>query len=293
LDKKKLFLAGAILYGVVLFFLMSFWRLPAERLLPYFVERYSKGRLIMRAERSAPSFPLGYTFERVSYGLVDGNRSAVGRLKSLYLGTGLLRLIAGYLPVSFTGYLPDQGMIRGRVGISMFESLQKGYLELGVSGLHLDDMAVIDSFSNRKVRGVLNGEMKLKGNLVDPTRLFGEGRFILQKGSVDTRMDVAGLKAVPFEMIRLPFTLKDGVLTLENVEMEGPMFSGTVSGQIRLNKVLGSSPLQLTARLKAGPGLKNNPLAGALLAKIQKGKEQIVLKIGGSIQAPSMNWGGI
>lgn len=284
---------GACIYGVVLFLLLSVWRLPAERLLPYFVERTSKGRLLMWAERSTPSFPLGYTFERVSYGVADESRSAVGRLKSLYLRMGLLKLFAGYLPVSFTGYMPEEGMIRGHAGISMVQSYQKGYLELGLSGLRLEHMTVIDSFSNRKVRGVLNGEMQLKGNLLDPTRVSGEGRFTLQKGSVDTQMDLAGLKAVPFETIRVPFALKEGVLTLKNVEMEGSMFSGTVSGEIKLNRIWGSSLLGLTARLKAGPGLKDNPLAGALLAKIQKGEGQIVLKIGGTIQAPSMNWSGI
>ncbi len=287
---RKWLIAGGVLYGLLLLLALTAARLPGEKIFSLVVERLSKGQVMFRPEKVTYSLPLGYRFDRVSYGITEGAKTGVGRLEALTIDLDFRELLSAYLPFRFLGTLPGDGAFHGNTGISLTDGGQRGYLQVDVSGIDLEKLGVIGSLSDRKVKGRLTGSMSLKGKLLDPSGLHGEGRFLIQKGSVDTRMDLAGLESVPFDSIRLPFSIKQGQVSLNTVEMNGPMFSGTVAGHIRLEKKIGTSQLELTASLKPGPLLEKNPLAGPFLARIKKAGDRVVLKLRGSIHQPSMSW---
>jgi type II secretion system protein N len=241
--------------------------------------------------RVALALPLGYRFEQVSYAVSQGNTSLSGRLDSLIVRFDFLRFFTAYVPITFRAVFPSGGVIDGSAGISAFSGLEKGFFSMNTSGLPLEGLGLSDLL-NRNVKGTLNGELSVEGPLKDVTRLAGRGVFLLQKGSVETKLDLAGLKAVPFERLRLPFALREGILSIDQAEMEGPWFSGTVSGQIRVKKPLGNSSLELGGRLKTGAGLESNPVVGPLLGRIPKTGDQVVLKLGGVIASPAVTWSG-
>ncbi|EFK96809.1 membrane protein [sediment metagenome] len=239
--ERKVLIAGAVVYALLLFALLTLWRLPADRWLGYMAERMTRGNVALRAERVTPALPLGYRFHQVSYTVSQGSSSLSGRLDTLTVTVDFLRLFSAYLPGAFMAVFPSGGVIDGSAGISMFGGPEKGFLSMKTSGLPIDGLGLGDLL-NRNVKGILTGEVTAEGPLADPIRLFGQGVLVLRKGSVETKLDLAGLKAVPFERMRLPFTLRDGVLLIENAEMEGPWFSGTVSGRIRLKSPLQAVP---------------------------------------------------
>lgn len=290
LNKKNAVVAVAIIYGVLLFVGLILLRLPAHNLIPYFVERASKGRVVLRAERTSFSLPTGCKLEKVSYAVLGRDRETKGRLESLALDMNFFGLAAGRLPISFEARPMGQGgKIQGNAAIPLWGSFGKTYFEMKVSEVDLENMGLA-AISGRDLKGHASGQMKFKGDFTDPGTVLGEGWLLLKNGSVDTRLEVAGLKAVPFESVQVPFTIKNGRLLLEKGEMQGPMLSGTLSGQVTLNKKIGDSVLDLTARLKPGPLFDNNPLAGAVLSKIKGEGKKIILKIGGSVRQPTMAW---
>jgi len=72
--------------------------------------------------------------------------------------------------------------------------------------------------------------------------------------------------------------------------MEGPMFSGRLSGEIRLQKDVAASLLSLTATMKPGTLLENNPLASQFLLKLRKGNDPVILRLEGTLDRPSITW---
>lgn len=286
--KKNLLVAVAIIYGLLLFVGLTLWRLPMANLIPYFVETASKGRLLLKVERASFSLPLGFRLQDVSYALSLGERKTQGRLDGLYLGVNLFGLVTGRLPVSFEARpVAQEGSIQGSAELPLLG--RSAYFEMKLSEVELGSLG-LTSLSGRDLKGKASGEMKFKGNLGQPNTMLGEGRLLLKNGSVDTRMDLAGLKAVPFDSVRIPFTVKDGQLLLEKGEMLGAMLSGNLTGRIALNSKINDSALDLTARMKPGPLLEKNPLAGALLSRVKQGGKEIILKIGGTVRKPTMAW---
>lgn len=285
--KNKLVIALAVAYVLVLFIGLTMWRMPAERLIPYYAEKYSKGRLLLKVERASISFPLGCNLEKVSYAVSGGENPVADSLEHLIIRVNPLGWLRASLPVSFRAHPPGVGaIIQGRSSIPA--AGKNTSIEIQASNVELGEMRVFKSLSSRDLKGKAGGQMSLSGNLADLSTLTGRGNILVQKGSVDTRFDLAGLKNIPFEVVRIPFTVKEGQLLLEKAEMEGPMLSGTLAGPIKLNKVFGNSTLDLTAKLRPGPLLHQNPMAGVLLSRIKEGSKEIVLKIGGSIKNPTV-----
>lgn len=285
--KNKLVIALGIVYAIVLFIGLTAYRLPAERLIPYFAERFSKGRLLLKVEQADLSFPLGFDLEKVSYAISWKDSLVADRLERLHVTVNLLEWLGASMPVSFQAHPPGAGaVIQGRSSIPA--AGKKGSIEIKASNVQLSEMRVLQALSGRDLKGTAGGEMKLSGSMSDPGTLTGQGNVLVQKGSVDTKFDLAGLKSIPFEVVRIPFTVKEGRLSLEKAEMEGPMLAGSLGGRVILNKELDNSTLELVARLKPGPLLAQNPMGTVLLSRINEGSNEIVLKIGGSIRNPTV-----
>jgi type II secretion system protein N len=291
IHRQGILIAGAVVYALLLFILMTLWRLPADRWLGYLAERITGGRIVFRAARAAPAFPLGYRLEQISYSVAHGGIPIMARLKGLTVKADPLSLLAANISVTFSADLPSGGSIRGKVGVSAFSGLERGSFTMKVMSASLEEMG-IGAFLERSVKGTVNGELSMKGRITEPSGLTGQGLFVFQNASVDTLMDLAGLKAITFERVRLPFSVREGLVSIEKAEIEGPTFSGTVAGQVRMNKPLDNSALELTARLKPGAALENNPTVSPLLARIRKGTDPVVLNLRGVIAKPSMTWGG-
>ena len=290
LIKKILSYTGITLYAFILFLLMTFYRLPADKLIAATMENLTKGRLLFKAEKVSPVLPTGYRLEEVSYGIFVRDTAAKDHFKSLTLGPDYREIFLGRLPIKFNGVMP-RGNIHGKTGLSIPNRGKEGYLTIKATDVYLEDLNILRSFSERAFTGKLNGEIKIEGDLADLSRIYGEGHLYLEKGSIDTRINIPGMEAIPFKEIKLDFTIKDGIVVLNNSKIDGPMFSGNFSGEIRLNKGIANSEIKITARMRPGPLLENNQLTGKFLARVMKGNDPLIITVGGNLNSPNIKWG--
>ncbi|MBW1802761.1 MAG: type II secretion system protein GspN [Deltaproteobacteria bacterium] len=287
---KKIFVVGGLLcYAVILFFFMIFYRLPADKLIAATVDDASKGRMIFKAEKMNPAFPLLYKFLNVEYGFSTKDVVVKDRFKSMTLSPDYGRLLGGYMPVRFHGVF-NRGHMHGRMGVSLFRGAEDGYVTVTFSDIRLEDLNIVTALTDRSVKGVLNGAINIKGNMNQIKAMEGKGAVTLQKASIGTTMAIPGIKSVPFETIRLSFTLKEGVLNLKDSRMEGPMFSGDISGVVHMHKKMEKSTLNVLARMKVGSLPAGNKTAGKLFSKILKKGGRFTVKITGPVAAPSISW---
>ena len=288
---KKIFsYTGITLYVFILFLLMTFYRLPADKLIAATMESLTNGRLLFKAEKVSPVLPTGYRLEEVSYGIFIRDTPAKDHFKSLTFGPDYREIFMGHLPIKFNGVMP-RGNIHGKTGLSIPSRGKEGYLTIKASDVYLEDLNILRSFSDRNFKGKIGGEIKIEGDLADLSKIYGEGHLYLKEGSIDTRISIPGMEAIPFKGIKLAFTIKDGKVVLENSKMDGPMFSGNFSGEIRLNKSIADSEIEITARMRPGPLLENDQLTGKFLAKVMKENDPLVIRIGGNLNRPNIKWG--
>jgi type II secretion system protein N len=287
LDRKKIFWAGLAVYALILFFFLTFSRLPADQLIAATTAHATQGRLSIEAEKIAPILPLGYRLEDVSCVVQLDEISARDQLKSLILRTDLLRLLTGYLPVRFACAL-QRGHVDGKTGASLFKGPRKGYLSVDASEVYLEDFNILQSLSRRDLTGRLQAGVTIEGDLTDPSRISGEGRVLWEQGSIGTKLSIPGLEDVPFDTITLAFSAENGKVILKESDMKGPMFSGTLAGEIRLAKKIARTQVRIEARLTPGPLLQNNKMASQFLAKSRKGP--LVITVRGTLERPSVSW---
>lgn len=271
----------------MLFLVLALYRLPADRLIAATLEGVSKGRILFEARQVSLVLPPGYRLEQVTCGLLRGDRVVKDRLETLTVAPRYGKLLTGSLPVAFEGRLAEGGL-SGEAGISMIAGWEKGHFTLRCSDLRLEGLSSLRELSHREIKGRLQGEISLKGNLADLSKIDGEGRLSLSEGSIETTLDLPGLETVPFDTIQLAFRIRRGILSLEDGEMVGPMVSGRLSGEIELLRKVADSRIRIKAVLRPGPSLLRNDPAGRFLDKVRKGDEPIRIKIGGDFKRPTV-----
>ena len=281
--------AGLALYIVILFLVMTLYRLPVDKLIAATVENITKSSVRIKARDVVPHLFAGYNLVDVSYGVFFKDKQAKDGLKSLTLRPDYKRLLMGYIPINFKGIM-SRGSISGRAGASIIDGAKNGYVIFKVSDIPLEDLNIIKPFSSRGVKGSLKGGMKIKGNFFDPSSFNGEGNFQVIKGVVDTRIDLPGLKAIPFKNISLIFSIKDGTILLTKGEIEGPVFSGSISGNIILKKNLILSRFKLKGEMRPGPGIEENKLVKQFIGGLRKGNNPVKINILGTFKRPSITW---
>ena len=126
------------------------------------------------------------------------------------------------------------------------------------------------------------------GPLDELRKLNGQGSILIEDGSVDTRVDAFGLRTIPFERLSLPLTVRNGVAGIKDGRLVGPVFTGSLEGQIRLLQNLQASPIQITASMRPGPSLKgggggNLPLPG---------NTPVIIRLEGTIGKPLFTLAG-
>jgi type II secretion system protein N len=276
-------------YAVVLFTVVTLYRLPAEEIIQEALLRLTDGQVAITAKRISPSFPLGYRLEDVEYRTVLAGEFSKDRVKLLYISPEYLDLLRGYFPVVIKGDMA-RGTFELRAGVSMWSGSEDSYISLKTSEAYLEDFNVLRLLSGRSLKGRIKADVNLTGNMQD-LKINGDGHILLQDGALESRLDQLGVNDIPFKSWDMFFSVRDGVVSVKKSEMVGPVLSGTFFGQMKLTKPISRTPLEFTARLKPGPDLATNKPAGKLMAALTAGKEFLVIKLGGTLQRPFVLWG--
>jgi type II secretion system protein N len=283
---RKWIFAVFLVYGVALFLCLTVYRLPSEKLLQRGVNQFTEGKVILKAERISATFPPGYRLENVEYSILLTGDFYKNNLKFLNIYPNYLGLLEGYFPVTMKGLLP-RGDFEIEAGASILKGSKDVFIAFKASDAYLEDLGFLKLLTGRTLKGKVKAEVNLKGNLTDYTRIHGDGRLSLEEGSLESQVQFFGLKEIPFKNLRISFTVKEGLLSLKEVELAGPVFSGRISGDIRLKKPLEQSLLHLTARLTPGSGLPENEGT----TPVPAGKDGLmVVRMEGMLRNPHVSW---
>jgi|GEM_PF-3815825 len=278
---------GFIVYGVVLFAVLTFYRLPADKILSKAVEKATGGKVFVAAEKTSASLWKGFGFENLTWTVQSGTAVLNEKMESLTLSPRYLGLLQGYLPVKMEGGLA-RGTFQAAVGVSMIHGLSKGYGSLKTQGIDLGALASVEKIAQREIKGKLTAQADFTGPLNDLRKLNGQATILVADGTIDTKMDAFGLRTIPFQKLSLPLTVRNGTANLKGGRLVGPLLTGDLEGQIRLLQNLQLSTLQITAIVKPGPSLtgdKGGPLP-------VKGDKPFVIQLQGTIGRPLFNLAG-
>ena len=286
--RHKIFLwLGFIVYGLALFAVLTFYRLPADKILSKAVETATGGKVFVSAEKVSSSLWKGYLFENLTWTVQSGSGFVSDRMESLTLSPRYLGLLQGYLPVEMEGAVA-KGTFQVQAGVSVIRGLSKGYARFKALGINLGDLATLNQIAQREIKGKLTALVDFHGPLNELKTLNGQASILVEDGSVDTRLDAFGLRTIPFEKLSLPLTVRNGVVGIKDGQLTGPVLTGVLEGQIRLLQNLQISPIQITASMRPGPSLTGEK--GSNLPA--KGDKPFIIQLDGTIGKPLFTLAG-
>jgi type II secretion system protein N len=284
---KIMLWTGIVVYGLVLFAVLTFYRLPADKILSKALETATQGKVFVSAEKVSSSLWKGYRLENLTWTVQSGSAVVSDRMESLTLSPRYLGLLQGYLPVQMEGVMA-KGTFQASAGVSMIHGLSKGYASLKALGIDLGALATVDGVLQREIKGKLTAQADFYGPLNELRKLNGQATILVVDGTVDTRVDSLGFRTIPFEKLSLPFTVRNGVASLKGGQLIGPVLAGELEGQIRLLQNLQVSPLQITATMRPGPSLTGEK-GGSLP---MTGDKPFVIQLQGTIGKPLFSLAG-
>lgn len=287
--KKTVFWVGLSIYTILLFLYLSLFRLPLDKLMDASMAGVTGGMLQVKAQKVSFAFPLHIKMEDVALGLVCEGNLVEDKLTSLVISPYCLGIVKGDIPIAIRGAMTG-GEVSAKIGISLWRGTDEGYLDLRLRDILLEGLKIPQALLHRDIMGRLRGDLMISGNRRDISTLRGEAHLLIEKGSTSTRFDIPGMERIPFDTMRVAVSMENGIITSKNSDFKGPMFSGNISGQIRLRESASTGTLDLKAEMTPGPLLEKNPVAVEFLKKIRKGSGPVIIKIEGTLNKPSIVW---
>jgi type II secretion system protein N len=285
--RKIFFWTGLVVYGLLLFLLLTLYRLPADKVLGKALTLLTETQTQVSAETVSFSLPLSYTLKKVTGAAHWPQGVSKDLMDSLVVGLEWSRIFSGSLPIKSGGTIAH-GRVEARLGVPV---LSRGYLDVKSSGIHLEDLSFLEVLLDRHVSGRCEGELRLVGDVHSPAGLNGRGFLQVTDASLESKLPLAGLSTFPFQSISTFLIIEKGLLFLKDGKIAGPAVSGAFSGVLKLNDRLSESLLELTARLTPGPLLNENELSRQFLTSLAPDGEPITIHLGGSLGSPSIRWG--
>ena len=284
---KTLFWTGLGIYGLLLFLLLTLHRLPADKILGNALTLFTEIQTLISAETVSFSLPLSYALERITCEAHWPQGVSKDRMDSLIFAPEWSRIFSGSIPIRSEVIFP-RGRVEARVGVPF---LSRGYVDAKGSGVHLEDLSFVEILLDRRVSGKCEGELRFLGDIRFLSGLNGRGYLRLTDGSLDSKLPLAGLRAVPFQSISAFLNIQKGLIFLKDGKIAGPAASGTFSGEVKLDDRVSRSLLKITANLTPGPVLNENDFARQFLASLGAEGEPITIHLGGTLDSPSIRWG--
>ena len=288
MKRHKLLSIIVILYSILLFIVLTIWRLPPDLVTGWIVPVVTGGRVVLQGETVSMGIPFSIRMKDSLVGVKLKEKFITERFDQISAGLEWKGLFGGYLPMRFYGK-KDGGEVEASFGSSLLGKLSRVYIELDAQNLSADSLDVLRSFASREVRGKLNGRISVSGNLLDYSTIIGNGQFKLKDGSIQTNIDIPGVSEITYQEIAVKFNIDKGILNLTEGRIKGDMFSGVVSGEIQLKNSISRSLLNLKATLVPGKTLMNISDKDSIIKKLLNKKKKINVIIRGTISRPSIS----
>jgi type II secretion system protein N len=236
---------GYTVYGILVTVLFLYVLFPSHRMAGYIesvvLERNPKVDLSMRSADIA--FPLGLSCERVVLGLKGepGSEIKADRVKGKL---SLLRLLKGDFSILLTAEAYG-GTVDARLDSPDRFSSGTITADMTFEGIELEECAPLKDIAGRDIEGRLGGTLLFEGNWHDIINGEGNAHFSLNEGTIGLQKDMFGFEALIFEKAEGKMILKNRIVALDSLKVEGKEMTSSLSGRIFLNRNFAKSRLSL------------------------------------------------
>ena len=252
------------LYAILVAVALLYVRFPSESFQSYLVKVAGRmdPQIVFSTRSLDPSFPPGLRLQEPVFSLKKRPGTAFFEAQELSVSPGMGSLILGNTSWFFDAFAYG-GFISGH--ILSGEAGEIGGFSLSLEKVRIHEYAFLPHFGVGDFGGTLKGNITYKG---PPDRIVlgdGAGDIHISEGKIDLLNPFLGLETIPFGKLNARFTLKKGTVNLTSVSLDGKGFQGSLSGTIRLNRILDRSRLNLRGTiepieafletLKGGPAL--------------------------------------
>jgi len=263
--KAVLKYAGYALYAFFVAVVLLYMHFPSEAFQSYLSRTGAKmdPPVIFKTGSLDPSFPPGLQFVNPVFSLKKRPEAAFFEARQLSVRPGIVSLLWGNV-TWFVDARAYGGTLHGHILPGVGGKLDD--FTLSLQNVRIHEYPFLPQFGG-DLAGNLNSNINYKG---PPDRIAngeGAGDILISKGKIDLASPFLGLKSIPFGALKARFALKKGNLNFTSVSLDGKGFQGSLTGTIRLNRILERSQLNLRGTiepiadyletLKGGPALLN------------------------------------
>lgn len=265
-------IAGYALFALAALSVFLYLRFPGRDMALYFASSLSdlnpQANLLIGTVK--PAFPPGLHLEKIS--LQTGDRpAALFQADAMTVKPEYSSLLKDrkILLMTASGY---GGMMKARLDSDRFLSIPEPVTaRVAFDGIDIARNGYLKERLDRQVTGKLKGTLNFSGSMKDVRGGSGVMELTLLDGSYPLRESLMGIDRLDFRRVDAQLNLKNGVLTVSRLKLAGDRISGSLSGDITLNRQdIKASPISLTGSFE---------LAG-------QGGQKISLSLGGTIGNP-------
>jgi len=263
--KTGLKYAGYTLYAFFVAAVLLYMHFPSKAFQSYLFRTADRmdPPVIFKTGSLDPSFPPGLQFVDPVFSLKKRPETAFFKAQQLSVRPGIASLLWGNVTWFFDASAYG-GTLHGHILPGKGGKIDD--FALSLENVRIHEYAFLPQFGG-DLAGNLSAHISYKG---PPDRIVsgeGGGDILISKGKIDLKNPLLGLKTLPFGELKARFALKKGSLNLTSVSLDGKGFQGSLTGTIRLNRILDRSRLNLRGTiepiaeyletLKGGPALLN------------------------------------
>lgn len=263
--KTALKYASYTLYALFVAVVLLYIHFPSEAFQSYLSRTGAKMDPPVSFKTGAldASFPPGLQFVNPVFSLKKRPETAFFKARQLSVSPGIASLLLGNTTWFFDAHAYG-GTLHGHILPGKNGKIDD--FTLSLENVRIHEYTFLPKFGG-DLAGNLRADINYKG---PPDRIEsgeGAGDILISEGKIDLKDPFLGLKTIPFGELKARFALKKGNLNLTSVSLDGKGFQGSLTGTIRLNRILERSQLNLRGTiepiadyletLKGGPALLN------------------------------------
>jgi type II secretion system protein N len=243
MKSKKWF--GYTIYGILVTVLFLYVLFPSHRMAGYIESVVSERnpRVDLSIESADIAFPLGLNCERVAFGLKGGPGSKIEA--DLVKGRfSILQLLKGDTSLLITAEAYG-GTVDARLDSPDRFSSDAVTADMTFDGIELGECEYLKDVAGRDIKGRLGGTLIYEGNWHDIINGEGNASFSLNEGTIELQKDMFGFETMVFEKAEGKMILKNRIIALDSLKVEGKEMTSSLSGRIFLNRNFAQSRLSL------------------------------------------------
>jgi type II secretion system protein N len=236
---------GYTIYGILVTVFFFYILFPSHRVAGYIgaVVSERNPKVDLSIETTDITFPLGLRCEKV---ILDFKGEGGSKIEAdLVKGRlSLLRLLGGNYSILLTAKAYD-GEVDGRIDSPDRFSSDTIKTDIAVEGIDLEKCAYLKDITGRVIEGTLEGTLLYEGNWNDIINGEGNADFSMTEGTIELQKDMFGFEKLVFEKAEGKMILKDRIIAIDSLKVDGKEMTSSLSGRIFLNRNFPQSRLSL------------------------------------------------